>query len=214
MSRCVIVTGFLFMTFQVFLKMLKYVLFAFMFFICIAGCKQKEKKNETPRKYIPALPIIQGEVAHVDTSLYSIMRIDYKDSLHSDTTYIRREDFKAEAKDFLDIPDLDDQKVARRYKQSIFHDATINKVVITYTPEDPATEEIQKQELLITPGSIGDKVSTIIIIRSIVNRDSSVQKNMLWQMGKYFQVTTIRQLPGQPQTTSTTRVTWNEDNYQ
>lgn len=192
--------------------MFKYV-FVYIFFTCIVtGCK--EKKSEPPKKYISALSIIKEQVAHVDTSLYSIMRIEYKDSLHSDTVYIPREEFKAAAKDFLDIPDLYDQKVARRYKETILHDATINKVVITYTPEDATAEEIQKQELLITPGSIGDKVSTIIIIRSIVNRDSSVQKNMLWQMGKYFQVTTLRQLPGQPQTITTTRVTWNEDNYQ
>lgn len=192
--------------------MFKYSLIFFFSIVLLFACKQKQKGPE--KKYISAVSIIKEEVAHVDTSLYSIMRVDFKDSLHSDTTYIRREEFRAEAKDFLDIPDLYDQKVARRYKESILRDATINKVVITYTPEDPAAEEMQKQELLITPGAIGDKVSTVIIIRSIVNRDSSVQKNMLWQMGKYFQVTTIRQLPGQSQTINTTRVTWNEDNYQ
>jgi hypothetical protein len=192
--------------------MFKYSLLFLFSIVLLFACKQKQKGPE--KKYISAVSIIKEEVAHVDTSLYSIIRVDFKDSLHSDTTYIRREEFRAEAKDFLDIPDLYDQKVARRYKESILRDATINKVVITYTPEDPAAEEMQKQELLITPGAIGDKVSTVIIIRSIVNRDSSVQKNMLWQMGKYFQVTTIRQLPGQPQTINTTRVTWNEDNYQ
>lgn len=193
--------------------MLKYVWIPFFSVVILAGCKKKSKKPE--KKFISALSLIQEQVAHVDTSLYPIMRIEYIDSVKRDTVFIPREQFAAAAKDFLDIPDLADKRVAPRFKEETLYDATINRVVITYTPEDPAAEEIQKQELLVTPGgSAVDKVNTIIISRSASNRDSSVQKNMLWQMDRYFQVTTIRQLPGKPETTTTIRVTWNEDKYQ
>ncbi len=193
--------------------MLKYVCILFFSFGILAGCKKKNKKPE--RNYTSTLSLIKEQVAHMDTSLYPIMRIEYIDSLERDTVFIPREEFAAAAKDFLDIPDLADKKVAQRFKEEILYDAMINRVVITYTPEDPAAEEIQKQELLVTPAeSPEDKVTKIIINRSVSNRDSSVQKNMLWQMGRYFQVTTTRQLPGKPETTTTIRVTWNEDKYQ
>ena len=34
---------------------------------------------------------------------------------------------------------------------------------------------------------------------------------MLWQVDKSFQVTTIRQLPGQKETTTTYKVIWSEE---
>jgi hypothetical protein len=207
------VTGYLFNAcFQVFLGMLKYSV-GFIFFIAfVSSCKQKKKEPE--KKFVSALSLIRSQVAHVDTSMYPIIWIRYKDSLHSDTTFIRREEFGAAAKDFLDIPDLSDKKIGSRFEEATLYDGTINSVVITYTPKDPATEEMKKQELLITPYTGNDKVNTIIINRMISNRDSLVQRNMLWQMDKYFQVTTIRQLPGQPETTTIIKVSWNEEEYQ
>lgn len=179
------------------------------FFIFLFGCKQK--KNEPEKKFISVYSLIKAQVAHVDTSLYSIVKVVSVDSLHGDTIYIRREDFEAEAKDFLEIPDLSDKKIAKRFKESTLYDQTLNRVVITYTPENPSKEEVQKQELLITPDPInGDKVTSIIITKTMTNRDSSLQKNMLWQMDKSFQVATTRQLPGQPETITTVKVTWNE----
>ena len=38
-----------------------------------------------------------------------------------------------------------------------------------------------------------------------------MQKRLLWKIDESFQVTTIRQLAGQPETTSTVKVVWNED---
>ncbi len=95
------------------------------------------------------------------------------------------------------------------------YDQTINRVVITYTPENPDQEEIQKQELLVTPNlATGDKVNNIIINREISNRDSFMQKNMLWQVDRSFQVVTTLQKPGKPETITTMKVTWNEDDDQ
>lgn len=185
----------------------------FFLFPAIIACKKKKKEPE--KNFVSVLSLIKAQVAHVDTSLYPIMRIAYIDSLHSDTVFIPREEFSAAAKDFLDIPDLSDKKTARRFKEETMYDGTINRVVITYIPVSPADEEIQKQELLVTPNSVsGDKVNSIIINRVISNRDSLLQRNMLWQMDKYFQVITIRQLPGKPETITTVKVTWNEGNDQ
>lgn len=180
----------------------------------ITACKQKEKKEE--KKFISILSLIKKQVAHVDTSLYPIMKIVYTDSLHIDTTYIPREQFAEVAKEFLDIPDLSDKKVAKRYQESpAIHDELLNRVIITYTPVNPEKEEIIKQELLATPIPGADaKVNNIIIIREISTRDSFLKKKMLWQMDKSFQVITTSQKPGKPEVTTTTKVTWNEDPQQ
>ncbi len=179
--------------------------------IITSACKQK--KAEESKNFISVVSLIKKQVAHIDTSLYSIMKIVYTDSLNSDTTYIRREHFADAAKEFLDIPDLSDKKVAKKYKEDpAVHDEMMNRVIITYTPIDPEKEEIKKQELLATPVP-GEEaiVNNIIIIREISNRDSFLQKKMLWQLGKSFQVVTTSQKPGKPEISVTTKVTWNED---
>ena len=183
------------------------------FFVVIVTTACKQKKKENVKHFISVLSLIKKQVAHVDTSLYAIMKVVYKDSLHSDTTYIPREKFAEIAREFLDIPDLANEKVAARYKEDpVTHDEMLNRVIITYLPLNPEKEEVKRQEILATPIPGEDaKVNNIIIIREINNRDSFVQKKMLWQMDKSFQVVTTSQQPGKPEIIITTRVSWNED---
>jgi hypothetical protein len=176
------------------------------------SCKSK-KKEDPPKKYISVRSLIKAQVEHVDTALYSIVKVVTIDTLNPDTSYISREDFGKEAKEFLEIPDLSDQKIAKKYKEepAIF-DETLNRVIITYRAIQPEKELITKQELLITPGTIsGDKVNTIMITYRKSDRKGSVTKDMLWQIDRSFQVVTRSQLPGKPEKVITTRVTWNED---
>ncbi len=193
--------------------MKNYVVVFFFLLVTIPACRTKKKEPE--KNFVSVLSLIKKQVAHVDTSLYSIIKTVTIDSLPPDTFYIPREEFRDAAKDFLSIPDLSDKKVAKRFKEETIYDKTINRVVITYSPEDPANEEIQKQELLVTPDiAAGDKVNNIIINLMISNRDSSLQKNMLWRMDKSFQVVSILQKPGKPDITTTVKVTWNEEDVQ
>lgn len=188
-----------------------YFLLLFSLIALLPACRQKKKADN--KKFISVLSLIKKQVAHVDTSLYSIMKVVYYDSLHSDTMYIPREEFEVAAADFLAIPDLSDQKIASRYKEEpARYDESLNRVIITYTPLNPEREEIKSQELLVTPNAAtGDKVNNIIILREISNRDSFLQKKMLWQMDRSFQVITTRQEPGKPEIIITTKVSWNED---
>lgn len=184
-----------------------------LFVISISSCKSKEIQND--KQFISVLSLIRKDVAHVDTSLFSIIKVEYTDSLHPDTSYIRREEFAGIANEFLETPDLSDKKIAKRWVESpAIIDQMLNRVIITYTPVNPDKEEFKKQEILATPVPGADaKINNIIIIREISNRDSFLQKKMLWQVNKSFQVVTISQKPGKPEIIKTTRVTWNEDTY-
>jgi hypothetical protein len=87
----------------------------------------------------------------------------------------------------------------------------MNRVVLTYSPLKPEKEEIQDQEVLIKPDPAGDKITNIIINRIINTKDSSVQKRLLWTVDESFQVITTKQLNCQPETTSTIKVVWGEN---
>lgn len=175
-------------------------------------CKEKSG-SDSSRHYISVRSIIEKQVAHIDTSLFSIVKITITDSTHSDTTYIPREEFRAAAKDFLEIPDLSDPKIARRYKEENRYDSLINSVIITYTPIKPKEEEIQKQELLISPDIIIDsnnKVTNIIVERVKQNRDGYFGQQMLWITDKSFLITTTTQKPNEPEKITITKVIWND----
>lgn len=175
----------------------------------------KSKKTEPEKKgFISVVSLIEKQVARIDTSLYSIKRITIIDSLHSDTAYVRREDFREAAKEFLAIPDLSNKKIAKKYKEEpARYDQLLDRVIITYTAINPEKEEYKSQELLVAPGTVdGDKVTNILITRSISNRDSSMLKTMLWRMDKSFQITTTSQKPAEPEKITTVKVDWNEDN--
>ncbi len=192
------------------MKRMLVLFFGISFFM--VSCKPGRK--EANKNFISVVSLIEKQVAHIDTSLYSIQKIVTADSLHSDTTYIRREEFRAAAKEFLEIPDLSDKKVAKRFKEEpARYDELLGRVVISYIPVDPVKEEYKNQELVVTPNiATGDKVNNIIISRVISNRDSFMRKNMLWMLDKSFLITTISQKPGEPEKITTTKVTWNEEN--
>jgi hypothetical protein len=188
-----------------------YSLLLLSFLALTTACKQK--KEPDAKNFISVLSLIEKQVAHIDTSLYAITKVVYIDSTRSDTTYIRREDFRSVAKEFLDIPDLSVKKIAKKYKEETRYDELLNRVIISYTPENPEEAEIKKQELQVTPNiATGDKVNVILINRVINNRDGFLKKDMLWQMDKSFQIVTTTQQPGKPEIITTTKVTWNEDN--
>jgi hypothetical protein len=183
-------------------------IFATILLLYFIACKQKEKNEE---RFFPVLSYIQSQVASIDTSLYSIRKLVYIDSLRTDTIYIPREQFRLIAKDFLSIPDLSSSEYYGRYAEEKQFDETMNRVVLTYMPLNPEKEEIQRQEVVIKPDPAGDKITNIIINSIVSTKDSSVQKRLLWKVDESFQVISTKQLNGQPETTSTIKVVWGEN---
>lgn len=178
------------------------------------ACNNNEDKEQESKDaaFFPAIPYIKSQVAKVDTSIYSIMRIVFVDSTHNDTTYLRREQFKDAASEFLALPDITQKEYNGRFTEQNTFDETLDRVLLVYTPKNNKKEDIQRQEVLIKPqpGTPEDQVTSIFINTNQSTRDSSIEKKMLWKVDESFQVTTIKQYPGKPEITSTYKVSWNE----
>jgi hypothetical protein len=180
--------------------------------LLLISCKEKDQDPE--KKFIPIRSFFENQVADVDTSLYPIIRLDFVDSSRTDTSYIRREDFRALAADFLKLPDISDKKYSSQYREETLVDSMLDRVIISYVPINPEKSLIQRQEMLIKQSLGNDQVKSIIVDYLINNRDSIVRKRMLWQMDRSFQVTTMKQKKGEPETISTMKVVWNEPETQ
>ena len=177
-----------------------------------AACNSDKKKSDDKNTdgVTSALSFIKSQVAQIDTSLFVIKKIEIRDSLPADTTDVHRNEFRSLAKDFLELPDISLEKYKDQYTESKNFTPEINMISLMTLPKEPSSAEIQKQELLITPDSEGGKMKTIIIDREWVNKDSSIIKKMIWQVDKFFQVVIIKQMAGQPETTRTLKIVWND----
>jgi hypothetical protein len=191
--------------FLLILAMKQLTLLSFLSFAILSpACKSKEPKKES---FFPVLSFIKSQVTHIDTSLYQIVKLVSVDSTW-DTTYIKREEFRSYAKDFLSLPDLAEKQFADKYEESKFFDASLNRVIITYTPKDK-NQEIEREEVTIAPGdNDDDKVKNIIVNKFTLSGDSSVAKKMLWTVDESFQVTTIIQKAGHEDSAYTMKITW------
>lgn len=184
--------------------------------ILAVACKQKAKPDPNAPKFISVNSIIEKQIAHIDTSLYNIIKVTGLDSLHYDTEFVHRENFRKLATDFLSIPDLSDPENAVLYKEETNYDTLLRRIFITYTALNPAEVEVYKQQLLISQdvdSEGNNKVMTILINKSRKNRDGAFTQNLLWQMDRSFLVTTTTQAPGAPEVTTVTRVIWNDEKF-
>ena len=154
------------------------------------------------------LSFIKSQVADVDSSVYRIIKIVHQDST-ADTAFLKREEFREAAKDFLSIPDISSQKLKDQYIETKLFDEDLEQVVLNYMPKEP-DKEITRQEVMIKPGNDGDKVKSIFIDRVNSNDDSTVHKILFWQVDKRFRTVTITQAPNKPEKKETIEVVWND----
>jgi hypothetical protein len=172
------------------------------------GCRNREKAEGGDVAPFPVVPYLQSQVRHVDTSLYSIVRIRKAQGM-ADTTYLRREEFRAAATDFLSLPDLASAGKGK-YAETKLYDADLKKVVITYMPKPgEAVEGITRQDIIIEPDAgSGDQVQTIYIETLLNSGDSTVQKRLTWNTAGSFQVIKLVNKQNHPETVETTDVRW------
>jgi hypothetical protein len=177
--------------------------------LLFVSCKNKKHTAEEPASnYFPVLSFIKSQVAHVDTSLYRIIKVVQKDSAANDTTYLKREDFKEAAKDFLSIPDISSDDLKDEYTETKLFDADLERAVLNYMPKEP-DKEITRQEVIIKPDQDGDKVQSIFINRVNSNKDSTVQKILFWEVDRKFKIVTLVQKPNVSEKKTTEEVIWN-----
>ena len=172
------------------------------------SCNNKKNDEEKEnQEFFPVLSFIKSQVANVDTSVFRIIKIVQKDGTY-DTTYLKREEFKDAAKDFLIIPDIASDELKDDYTETRLFVADLKQVALSYMPKEP-DKEISRQEVMIKPDANGDKVHSIFINHIANSKDGAVQKILFWEVDKQFKIVTLTQSPGKPEKKETVKVIWN-----
>jgi hypothetical protein len=182
-------------------------------FLCVLGlqaCKAKKKEEQDRSQYFPALSFLKGQVNHIDTSLYRIVKIETIDST-SNTVYLKREEFRKYAKDFLDLPDISSDKWKEDYEETKMFDEELENFIVTYTTakED---NELRREDVMLEPNNAtgNSEVKNIIFNTLQSGKDSTVEKNMVWYVNKRFTIVTKVQKGNGPEKIKKLEVIWND----
>ncbi len=183
------------------------------FFIILISCNNTSaEKEEENTEFFPVISFLKSQAAHVDTSLYNIIKIVTANNV-SDTVYLKREQFRDNAKEFLTLPDLSGKNLKKKYIETEMYDEELKAVILNYSPKK-GEGEIRRQEVLITPNELtGDEVKSIFIDRLLDSKDSTVQKRMTWNVNKDFQIITIISKPDGSERVETLKVIWNNFSF-
>ena len=185
------------------MKNINYILL--ILFIFLTACKEKKGSSKEPA--ISAISIIKGQLNQLDTSFFQIEKFETIDG-KTDTTYLKREEVKYLAKDFLSLPDISQNNYTENYTEERLIDETQNTLSITATANNEK-QEIQKQIIIVPLDKFAKgNVQSIYIDRFVQTNDSLLQQKLFWEIDKYFRIGSIIQKGTKPEKIQVLKVTW------
>lgn len=180
-----------------------------LFLVILFSCKGKQKKADVPAdQFFPVTAYLKGELGRLDTSLASFYKIETVDG-KSDTTPIRNSEVKQYAKDFTSLPDISTSETKNDYQITHEYDDILNAFVFMFTTKED--HPVRREDVVLDPQPNEQGKNDIKSIFAEVwqtTGDSTVRKNMLWEAGKDFQITTVTEAGG-AEKTKKLQVIWN-----
>jgi hypothetical protein len=183
----------------------------FLFLLILVSCKsKKEKKPEVPAaNFFPVKDYIKGQVAKLDTSDYSFLKIETIDGT-SDTTAIKNAEVKLYAKDFLELPDISSEEIKDDYEINHLYDEELEAFAFTFTTKEDHPVKTEHVVVEPMPNAEGkNDIKSIYVDIWQTEDKASVRKNLFWEANKSFQVTTITEPQGGAVSTKRVRIIWN-----
>lgn len=180
---------------------------ALLFFL--VGCKGKKKKPDVPaEQFFPVSSYLKGEISRMDKSLNTFYRIETENG-RSDTVPIPNSTARQLAGDFYNLPDIGADKLKDDYEITHTYDDALNAFVFMFTTKED--HPVQREDVVLDPEPDAKGNYKILSIFAEVwgnNGDTTIRKNMLWNAGKGFQITTIKEAGG-TEKTKKLQVIWN-----
>ena len=164
------------------------------------------QKDTAKKNYLPVADYLKSEIAAVDSFPLRIMKYVQMNG-KTDSALITTAAFDQLAKEFL-MPDLDSSSFEKKFDENSFVDRSTELVSFTYSTKDTGNG-LKRVDVLLSPGSGMDKLSSIYMESILNNNDSSTISKMSWKAGRNFNILHIRQPKNGPESTTRTMVVWD-----
>jgi hypothetical protein len=156
------------------------------------SCKSKKKKHDVAASdFIPVTSYLKGELARLDTSLAPFYKVETTGD-KSDTVPIKNSEVKYYAKDFLELPDITTDKLRNDYEINHLYDELQEAFVFMFTTAED--HPVKREDVTVDPqpNEQGkNNIRSVFIELWQKNGDTTFRKNMMWESGKRFEITTI-----------------------
>jgi hypothetical protein len=181
-------------------------------FLCVAffmSCKGKKKTSSVPAdQFFPVPAYVKGELSRLDTSLATFYKIESADG-KSDTVPIPNVEVKRYARDFATLPDISSGELKDDYEVTKAYDDILGSYVFMFTTKED--HPVRREDVVLDPALNAqgkNDIQSIFVELWQNSGDTAVRKNMLWEAGKNFQITTITDAGG-TQKTKKLQVVWD-----
>lgn len=188
--------------------MIRFLGFTFVLIVFIS-CHGKKKKAPVPAdQFFPVPAYVKGELAKMDKSLATFLKIETIDG-KADTVPIKNVEAKQYASDFAALPDIGSDELRDDYEVTKAYDDILGSYVFMFTTNED--HPVRREDVVLDPAlnEQGKNDIQSIFVELWQNKgDTAVRKNMLWEAGKNFQITTITEAGG-AQKTKKLQIVWN-----
>ncbi|WP_336516059.1 hypothetical protein [Pollutibacter soli] len=163
-------------------------IWAVLFSLLVFSCSSKVKEQKFTQKdaaFYPIEAFIKDELRKVDSlpiAVFAVRSLNGK----NDTSIVEKSVLHAKAVDLI-TPDISKEPLKEKYTESVFMDATINSVTMSYATEDE-NAEIKKIDVFVDPET--EKVKYIYVEKLTSSGDTTALRKMIWTAGKYLQIST------------------------
>jgi hypothetical protein len=155
------------------------------------------------KDFYPVMSFIREELALLD-SLPVAVSLYRESEGKSDTSILDKAAFRRIA-EALGEPDISRDPLRKGYKETVYMDATMNLITMSYRPTD-ASATVIKTDVYIDPAT--EKVKSIYIEKRFSEANSTVVQKIVWSAGRQLQLTSIVSITGQAERVIQERYHW------
>ena len=191
----------------------KGIIISFALIIFLSACNnQNATSNEQPLPsndssvFYPVQEYFSNQLASADT-LKNVSYTHVVDNITKDSSVVDSAKIHELAKPFF-ADDINDIKVKKYYKETIFHDLSTASNTFTYTS---VNNKLPIQSLDVLLDTITNLVKRVDITKSYTQGDTLITEKMWWKSNEGFSVNKILQLPNKTESIQQTNVLWSKD---
>lgn len=160
--------------------------------------------------YLPIPLLLASDRHQVEENVAGIMRKTIHEG-RVDSAFIKIEEFKQLASAF-DLVNFDSVQFTKNYTESSIVDETAETVQLLYTAKY-ASQSIPKLIVYIKKAAGGDKVDMVYLDKNFNRSDTSFTQRLTWKFGRYYQIVTQREGPGEFKSYTVEKVIWEPADY-
>lgn len=167
------------------------------------GEPAEEGSIQENKDFYPVSAHIHSELALIDSLPVAVFLYREEDG-RKDTTIVDKQAFRVLA-EAIPQPDITKEPLKKSYTESVYMDATLNLVTMSYAPKSESGE-IRKIDVYINPDT--EKVKRIYVEKRLSGGDSTIVRKIVWTSGQQLQVTSLVTREGQQEKVIQEKYSW------